>query len=175
MRQDEEWKAAAAELGFHVGEWTDLGRPKELAGQVDGYWVRVYPYAKGGEFSATVSMAEIRFPEEVGPPGLRMRIRRPSWLALGLSRVRKRRGWSVFTDTEKSRVVQARAADPDQLAHWMTPDRVDALASLRTRPPRVEVSPERLRIAIQMDATARWQEIVSEVRHLISVAKRLAD
>ena len=88
---------------------------------------------------------------------------------------RHRRGWLVFKGSYEKRAVLAKADDPNELAAWMTPTRIEALVSLPVRYRDVFVSRE----GVWTHRTgpsrrpASSKSIVEEVRRIIPLARHL--
>lgn len=174
MFDSDVWDRAAAELGLEVHErprifGTLKPRKGHLAGTVDGFKVtiRKEPYGEG-----TVTGIRIEFPSPIGPPGLEVKLRKHF---RGRDGGRNRRGWFVFKGSYEKRAVLAKADDPNELAAWMTPTRIEALVSLPVRYRDVFVSREGVwtHRTGPSRRSASSKSIVEEVRRIIPLARHL--
>jgi hypothetical protein len=170
MRGSDRWDAAAAELNLHVAERPSFfGTRGRLVGKGDGLRIEVTKRHRGEGIGTAV---QIDFSTPIGPPGLRVKFRR---LFRGSGDGRKRFGWYVFRGSHEKRAVLVKADDPDQLALWMTADRVEALVSLPARIDSVLVTEECVVSFLggRGGGMASSEAIIDEVRRVLPLALRL--
>lgn len=170
MFDSDVWDRAAAELGLEVHERPRFLRRKgHLAGTVDGLnvTIRKEPHGEG-----TVTGIHIEFPSPIGPPGLEVKLRKHF---RGRGDGRHRGGWLVFKGSYEKRAVLAKADDPNELAAWMTPTRIEALVSLPLgyRPVFVTRDGVWTHRTGPSRRLAASKSIVEEVRRIIPLARQL--
>jgi hypothetical protein len=174
MFDSDAWDRAAAELGLEVHERPRfLGRKGHLAGTVDGFMVTIRKETRGE--GGTVTGISIEFPSPIGPPGLEVKLRKHF---RGRGDGRHRRGWLVFKGSYEKRAVLAKADDPNELAAWMTPTRIEALVSLPVRYRDVFVARDfvwthQAGPTGGIGGRASSKAITEEVRRIIPLARHL--
>jgi hypothetical protein len=173
MFETDRWDRAAAELGLEVHERPRFfSRKGHLAGTVDRFDVAIRrePFGEG-----TVTGIHIEFPSPIGPPGLEVRLRKHF---RGRGDGRQLRGWVVFKGRHQKRAILAKADDPNELAAWMTPTRIEALVELPVRYRHVTVARDavwtyRTGPVRRLGGPATGKSIVEEVRRIIPLARHL--
>ena len=170
MGTRDNWETAAADLGLSIEQSPSrFSANGLLAGMIDGFLVTVSK--SSGDDASTV--IQVKFSSPTGPPGLSVKRRKHSWRS---GRVRQRLGWQHFEGGNKRRTVLAKADDPNQLALWMTADRVEALSSFQVPGHFVTVTRDQVESITTYLRPRKGRTsavIVAEVRRLIPLARRL--
>ena len=172
------WDEAARELGLELVRRPNrlLGGFGRMSGVVDGFEIIVRKQNHGESMRTSIT---VRFPEPIGPPGLELKRVGGRHKGPPTSGRRTRFGWYTFTGTVEHRALRAKAEDPQELATWMTVDRIDALLALALPGNDVVIEPGGVRSHLpggrggSVLGTASSLAIIYEVRRILSLATRL--